>query len=99
MPTLRKKMTEDMQLRNLSPHTQLSYLLQVTQFTHHFGVPSETLGPEEIRAYQLHLVNERKVIAQFRLRRRGGSSICVQRSCELGSFFLNICSGGAIERT
>jgi len=61
MPTLRQKMTEDMQLRNLSPHTQSSYLLQVTQFTRHFGVPPETLGPEEIRAYQLHLVNERKL--------------------------------------
>jgi integrase/recombinase XerD len=61
MPTLRQKMTEDMQLRNLSPHTQSSYLLQVTQFTRHFGVPPETLGPEEIRAYQLHLLNERKL--------------------------------------
>ena len=61
MPTLRQKMTEDMQLRNLSPHTQSSYLLQVTQFSRHFGVPPETLGPEEIRAYQLHLVNERKL--------------------------------------
>lgn len=61
MPTLRQKMTEDMQLRNLSPHTQSSYLLQVNQFSRHFGVPPETLGPEEIRAYQLHLVNERKL--------------------------------------
>lgn len=61
MLTLRQKMTEDMQLRNLSPHTQSSYLLQVAQFSRHFGVPPETLGPEEIRAYQLHLVNERKL--------------------------------------
>ncbi len=42
MPTLRQKMTEDMQLRNLSPQTQSSYLLQVTQFTRHFGVSPET---------------------------------------------------------
>lgn len=61
MPTLRQQMTEDMRLRNLSPHTQSSYLRQVTQFTRYFGVPPETLGPEEIRAYQLHLVNERKL--------------------------------------
>ena len=61
MPTLRQKMTEDMQLRNLSPQTQSSYLLQVTQFTRHFGVSPETLGPEQIRAYQLHLYNERKL--------------------------------------
>ncbi|MEO7653081.1 MAG: site-specific integrase [Bryobacteraceae bacterium] len=68
MPTLRQKMTEDMQLRNLSPQTQTSYLLQVTQFTRHFGVPPETLGPEEIRAYQLHLLNERQL---------SPSSVCV----------------------
>ena len=61
MPTLRQKMTEDMQLRNLSPQTQTSYLLQVPQFTRHFGVSPETLGPEQIRAYQLHLYNERKL--------------------------------------
>ena len=61
MPTLCQKMTEDMQLRNLSPQTQTSYLLQVTQFTRHFGASPETLGPEQIRAYQLHLYNERKL--------------------------------------
>lgn len=68
MTTLRQKMKEDMQLRNLSPQTQSSYLLQVTQFTRYFGVPAETLGPEEIRAYQLHLFNERKL---------SPSSVCV----------------------
>ncbi|MBL8238802.1 MAG: site-specific integrase [Bryobacterales bacterium] len=68
MTTLRQKMKEDMQLRNLSPQTQSSYLLQVTQFTRYFGAPAEALGPEEIRAYQLQLFDERKL---------SPSSVCV----------------------
>ncbi len=55
-------MTENMQLRNLA------YLLQVTQFTRYFGQPAESLGPEQIRAYQLHLLNDRKL---------SPSSVCV----------------------
>ena len=32
MTTLRQRMTEDMQVRNLSPHTQTSYVQQVSLF-------------------------------------------------------------------
>jgi hypothetical protein len=32
MTILRRRMTEDMRIRNLSSHTQASYLQQVTQF-------------------------------------------------------------------
>src|SRR5436189_5727122 len=31
------RMTEDMQVRNLSPHTQASYLQQVSLLARHFG--------------------------------------------------------------
>jgi site-specific recombinase XerD len=54
-------MTEDMQVRNLSPHTQMSYVQQVSLFARHFGRSPEILGPEEIRSYQLYLTNERKL--------------------------------------
>jgi hypothetical protein len=37
MTSLRLRMMEDMQVRNLSRHTQDSYLLQVSQFARHFG--------------------------------------------------------------
>jgi site-specific recombinase XerD len=54
-------MLEDMQVRNFSPHTQTSYVQQVSRFARHFQQTPESLGPEEIRAYQLHLTNERKL--------------------------------------
>jgi integrase/recombinase XerD len=46
---------EDMQVRNLSRHTQDSYLLQVSQFARHFAKSPALLGPEDIRAYQVYL--------------------------------------------
>jgi hypothetical protein len=54
-------MTEDMQVRNLSPHTQTSYLQQVSLFARHFHKSPEQLGPEEIRTYQVYLTNEKKL--------------------------------------
>jgi site-specific recombinase XerD len=54
-------MTEDMQVRNLSPHTRSTYLLQVSLFARHFHQSPEALGPEEIRSYQVHLTNEKKL--------------------------------------
>jgi site-specific recombinase XerD len=54
-------MTEDMQVRNLSPHTQTSYVQQVSLFARYFGKSPELLGPEEIRAYQVYLTNEKKL--------------------------------------
>jgi site-specific recombinase XerD len=54
-------MTEDMQVRNLSPHTQASYVQQVSLFARYFNKSPEVLGPEEIRAYQVYLTNEKKL--------------------------------------
>jgi len=61
MTTLRTRMMEDMQVRNLSRHTQDSYLLQVSQFARHFAKSPALLGPEDIRAYQVYLTNEKKL--------------------------------------
>ena len=61
MTPLRQRMTEDMQVRNLSPHTQASYLQQVSLFARHFNKSPQQLGPEDIRAYQVYLTNERKL--------------------------------------
>jgi integrase/recombinase XerD len=61
MTSLRQRMIGDMQVRNLSPHTQTSYVQQVSLFARHFRQSPEALGPEEIRAYQLYLTNERKL--------------------------------------
>jgi len=61
MTPVRQRMTEDMQVRNLSPHTQASYVQQVSLFARYFGKSPEILGPEEIRAYQVYLTNEKKL--------------------------------------
>ena len=57
--TLKQRMREDMQLRGLSPHTQKEYLIRVTLFARYFRKLPDKLGEEEIRAYLLHLVNEK----------------------------------------
>jgi site-specific recombinase XerD len=54
-------MTEDMQVRNFSPHTQATYLHQVARFACHFRQSPEALGPEEIRAYQVYLTVEKRL--------------------------------------
>jgi hypothetical protein len=54
-------MTEDMQVRSLSAHTQATYVQQVSLFARHFNKSPELLGPEEIRSYQVYLTNERKL--------------------------------------
>jgi hypothetical protein len=61
MTSLRRRMTEDMQVRNLSPQTQATYVQQVSLFARHFNKSPEVLGPEEIRAYQVYLTNEKKL--------------------------------------
>src|SRR5271157_3634425 len=58
---LRQRMTEDMQVRNLSPQTQSAYIMHVSLFARHFKKSPELLGPEEIRAYQVYLTNQRKL--------------------------------------
>lgn len=61
MTPLRQRMLEDMGIRNLSHNTQCSYLRQVSAFARHFGRSPAELGPEEIRAYQVHLIEARKL--------------------------------------
>lgn len=58
MTPLRKRMLEDMQIRNLSPHTIDGYLRYVARFAKHFGVSPDRLGPEHVRTYQLHLLEQ-----------------------------------------
>ena len=61
MTSLRQRMTEDLKIRNRSPHTQKSYLEQVSRFARYFKKSPEALGPEDIRAYQVYLTNEKKL--------------------------------------
>ena len=53
MTPLRQRMIEDMQVLNLAPLTQSTYLLQVTLFARHFGKSPEQLTFEHVRDYQV----------------------------------------------
>jgi len=55
---LRRRMIDDMGLRNLSPATQRSYLHAVTKFSHCFGHSPDRLGLEDVRAFQVYLVSQ-----------------------------------------
>jgi site-specific recombinase XerD len=57
---LRRRMIEDMTVRNLSPSTQQSYIYAVAKFSRHFGRSPDRLGVEDVRAYQLHLIAQRR---------------------------------------
>jgi integrase/recombinase XerD len=61
MTSLRLRMLEDMQIRNLAVNTQESYVQQVSLFARYFKQSPEQLGPEQIRAYQLYLTKEKKL--------------------------------------
>ena len=56
MSPLRRRMIDDMTIRNLSPATQRSYLHAVTKFSRYFGRSPEQLDLEDMRAFQVHLV-------------------------------------------
>ena len=63
MTPLRQRMLEDMSIRNFAQNTQLSYLQQVSAFARHFECSPEDLGPEQVRAYQVHLVIDKSLTA------------------------------------
>ena len=61
MTPLRQRMIDDLLLRNRSPRTVDAYVEQVARFARYFGRSPEHLGPDEIRQYQVYLVQERQV--------------------------------------
>ena len=56
MSPLRRRMIEDMTVRNLSPATQRSYVHAVAKFGRFFGRSPDKLDLEDVRAFQVHLV-------------------------------------------
>lgn len=55
------RMVDDMKIRNFADTTIDAYTWHVDKFCQHFGKPADELGPEEIRSFQLYLVDEKKV--------------------------------------
>jgi integrase/recombinase XerD len=60
MSPLRRRMIEDMTVRNLAPATQQSYLYAVARFSRHFARSPDRLGLEQVRAYQVHLAAQKR---------------------------------------
>jgi site-specific recombinase XerD len=54
---LRRRMIDDMTVRNLSPATQRSYIHAVAKFSRYFGRSPDRLDIEDVRAYQVYLVS------------------------------------------
>ena len=69
---LRRRMIEDMAVRNLSPATQQSYLNAVSKFSRYFGRSPDRLDLEDVHAFQVHLVARRVAGGDSRPNRGAG---------------------------
>lgn len=61
MTPLRQRMIDDMRMRRLSPRTISAYVYQVANFANYFAKSPDLITAEEVRRYQLHLINEKQV--------------------------------------
>lgn len=67
MTPLRRRMTEDMTVRNFSPYTQRSYLFAVARLARQFNISPADLGPEHLREYLNRLIAERVSVSYFNI--------------------------------
>jgi integrase/recombinase XerD len=79
MTALRQRMLEDLRIRNYAPTTVSSYIRSIADFAKHFDKPPDQLGSEEIRSWQLFLLNEKRVKL----------STYIQAVCALRFFYQN----------
>ncbi len=61
MTPLCQRLTEELQLRNYSPATIASYTLAVKEIEEYCGHSPDLLGAEDVRRYQLYLINEKEL--------------------------------------
>src|ERR1700691_4028690 len=72
---LRQRMIEDMTARKLNPHTQRSHLQSCRRFAGWLKRSPDTATPDEVRQFQLHLIES-------------GTSICNRNRIMTGVRFL-----------
>ena len=61
MTSLRQRVLDELQRRNYSTETTRGYIHAIKEFAEFFGRSPEQLGGEEIRRFQLHLLQEKKL--------------------------------------
>lgn len=65
MSKLRTRMIEDLRIRNYSPRTIETYVGCVEKFSRHFRKAPDRLGVEQIRSYQLYLIEKKRASWSF----------------------------------
>jgi integrase/recombinase XerD len=80
MTPLRKRMLDELQLRNLSACTTRAYVGAVERFSKYFQKSPEKMGPEQVREYLLHLIRDKEALP---------NTVMVNRS---GLRFLYVCT-------
>jgi site-specific recombinase XerD len=73
--SLRQRMTDDMQARNLGPHSQRSHIASCKRFAAWLGRCPGTASADDVKAFQLHLIES-------------GASICNRNRIMTGVKFL-----------
>jgi integrase/recombinase XerD len=73
---LRQRMIEDMVARKLNPHTQRSHIHSCKRFAAYLKRSPDTATPDDVRAFQLHLIES-------------GASICNRNRIMTGVRFLS----------
>ena len=65
MTALRQRLIEDLQVRNYSPRTVEAYVAAVAKVAKHFQRSPDQLTNEDVRAFQVHLLNAKASWSQF----------------------------------
>jgi integrase/recombinase XerD len=65
MTPLRQRFIDDLRLRNYARRTIDTYVSRIVAFAKHFGRSPDLLGPDEVRAFQLHLLERRVSWSSF----------------------------------
>jgi site-specific recombinase XerD len=82
MTPLRRRMIEDMRIRNYSPHTINGYVRQVARLARYFGRSPDQIATDEVRAFLVHL------------RQEVGASVAVMQNVVAGlRFFYRVTLG------
>ena len=80
MTEMRRRMEEELRLRGCSLRTQKAYVEWVARFAAYYRRAPEHLGAKQVRAYLVHLLEERKL----------SRSTLVQALCALRFFYIHV---------